>query len=118
MKLNVNERLVIVGILPEKGNFKTMTTVENAKRVLHLSEEEVKEFELKQQGDNLAWNKKGADKIELEISELGTEMIMEAFEELDKKEELTAFHFSVYKYLKEEAKKAEEAKVEKPKAKK
>jgi hypothetical protein len=118
MKLNVNERLVIVGILPEKGNFKTMTTVENAKNALHLTEEEVLKYELKQVGENLAWNKEGAKKKEIKISELGTEMIMEAFEALDKKSELTTFHYSVFKHLKDEAKKAEEVEVEKPKAKK
>jgi len=118
MKLNVNERLIIVGVVPEKGNFKTMTIVENVKKALHLTEEEVKEYELVQVGENLTWNKKGSEKKEVEISEFGEELIMEAFEALDKKAELTVHHFPVFKYLKEEKEKAEKLKEEKPKTKK
>lgn len=115
MKLNVNERLIIVGIVPEKGNFKTMTTVEKLKSILHLSEEEIKKYEVIQKGESLLWNKLGVEKTEVEISELGHELIMDGFEKLDKKEELTLQQFTVYKYLKEEQKKLEE--LEKPKDK-
>ncbi len=114
MKLNVNERLVIVGVIPEKGNFKTMTTVEKLRKVLHLSEEEVKEYELKQVGETLAWNEKGIERKEIEISELGMEIVIEAFEKLDKKEELTYVHqYPVFKRLKEETEKEEIVKTKK-----
>ncbi|MHA1815367.1 MAG: hypothetical protein ACTSX1_05125 [Candidatus Heimdallarchaeaceae archaeon] len=114
MKLNVNERLVIVQILPEKGNFKTMTTIDKLKKFIYLSEEEVKEFEFGQKfvGDKetLVWNKKGIEKTEVEISELGIELIMESFEKLDKAETLTYQQFGVYKYLKEELEKPDDKK--------
>jgi len=117
MKLNVSERLVTVGVLPEKGNFKTMNTVENVKKVLHLSEEEVIEYELKQTGEVIGWNKKGAEKTEVIISELGFELIMESFEKLDKESNLTIHQFPVFKYLKEVKEEMDNPK-EKPKDKK
>jgi predicted transcriptional regulator YheO len=108
MQLNVNERLVIVGVIPEKGTFKTMSTVEKLRKILHLSEEEVKEYELVQKEEQLSWNKKGIERKEIEISELGMEMIMDSFDKLDKAEELIYLHqYPVYKYLKEEKEKAE-----------
>lgn len=101
IKLNVTERLVLTGIIPEKGNFRTMNTVDKLKKVLHLSEEEIEEYELKQNGENLVWNKKGSERKEIEITELGFELLMESFEKLDKEENLNIFQFPVYKYFKE-----------------
>jgi len=102
MKLNVNERLTLVRAVPEKGNFVTMSTVENLKAILHLSEDEVKEFELKEAGGMLTWNKGGSEPKELELSELGLELLQKQFEEMDKKEELTLPDFHLFKRLKEE----------------
>ena len=103
-KLNVAERLTLVQIIPEKGNFKTMTTVENVKTILYLSEEEREEFEVEQTGNNLKWNEKGSKQREVSFSDFGWELIMESFEQLDKKENLTSPQFLIYKYLKEEEK--------------
>jgi hypothetical protein len=103
MQLNVNERLVIIGVIPEKGNFKTMSTVEKLRKTLYLSEEEVEEYEFIQKGNAFSWNKKGVERKEVEISELGMELIMESFEKLDKEEELTYLHqYPVFKYIKKE----------------
>lgn len=119
MQLNVNERLVIIGVIPEKGNFKTMTTVEKLRKVLYLSEEEVKEYQFEQIGETLGWNKKGIERKEIEIGELGMELVMESFERLDKEEELTYLHqYPVFKYLKKEKEKKEKEIEEKPKDKK
>lgn len=113
MKLNVNERLVIVGLVPEKGTFKTMNTVQKLKDALHLSEEEVKDYEIVQTGESLRWNAKGLERKEIEISELGMELIIESLEKLDKEEQLTINQFPIFKYLKEV-----KEELEKPKDKK
>jgi hypothetical protein len=119
MQLNVNERLIIIGVIPEKGNFKTMTIVEKLRKVLYLSEEEIEEYEFKQKGEQLGWNKKGVERKEIEISELGMELIMESFEKLDREEELTYLHqYPVLKHIKKEKEKKEKEIEEKPKDKK
>jgi len=110
MELNINERMVIIQVCPEKGNFKTMTTVDNLRRILHLSEEEVVEYGFTQGPEGLAWNKKGIVRKELKISELQTELIMESFEKLNSSSELTLQQFQVYKHLKEELEKPEDKK--------
>jgi len=118
MKLNVNERLIIVGVIPEKGTFKTLTTVEKLRSILHLNEEEVKKYELQQRGEQLAWNKEGIERVEVDITELGFELIMESFDKLDKEENLSIIQFPVFKYLKEVKEEMENPKEEKPKDKK
>lgn len=110
MKLSINERLTIVQIIPEKGNFKTMKIVENLNKALYLSEEELKEFEVTQNGDQLKWNKKGTGRHEVGISEFGMEIIMESFEALDKDEKLSIQYYQVFKYLKEELETSENKK--------
>ena len=104
-KLNVAERLTLVQIVPEKGNFKTMRTVETVKNTLYLSEEEREEFEVKQVGQNLAWNEKGSEQREISFSDFGLELITEAFEKLDKEENLTSPQYLIYKRFKDEEEK-------------
>jgi len=112
-KLNVAERLTLVQIIPEKGNFKTMRTVETVKNTLYLSDEEREEFEVEQTGLNLKWNEKGSEAREVSFNDFGLELIMEAFERLDKAEALTSPQYLLYKHFKDEEEKAKE--VEKPK---
>ena len=110
-KLNVGERLTLVQIIPEKGNFKTMRTVETVKNTLYLSDEEREEFEVKQDGNNLTWNKKGSEAREISFNDFGLELIMEAFEGLDKAESLTSPQYLLYKHFKDEEEKAKEEEV-------
>jgi len=116
-KLNVGERLTLVQIIPEKGSFKTMRTVETVKNTLYLSDEEREEFEIKQNGSNLAWNAKGSEPKEISFNDFGLELIMEAFESLDITESLTSPQYLLYKHFKDEEEKAKEEvkEVEKPK---
>jgi hypothetical protein len=114
MKLNVNERLIIVGVIPEKGTFKTLNTVDKLRRILHLNEEESIKYELQQKGDQLSWNKLGIERVEVDISELGFELIMESFENLDKNENLSIIQFPIFKYFKEFKEEMDKPKEEKP----
>jgi hypothetical protein len=102
MKLNVSERLTLVRIVPEKGNFETMGTVEKLRDALYLSEEESAEFEVKATEDSINWNTKGVERVEIKISEMGMRLLTKTLEELDKKEELTTHQFQIFRRIKEE----------------
>jgi len=104
MKLNVQERLTLVRIIPEKGNFVTMSTVEKLREVLSLSEEEVIKYELKQTNETVKWNEAGIKPSEVKISEVGMALIVKTLEEMDKKEELTTGQYQIFKRIKEEQK--------------
>ena len=105
MKLNVQERLILSRIVPEKGNFETMDTVEKLKEALFLSEKEVEQFELKQSDTSITWNEEGSKQHEVDLTIKGKALIMKALEELDKKEELSMQQFAIFKLFKEEDKK-------------
>ena len=100
MKLNIQERLILSRIVPEKGNFDTMDTVEKLKKTLFLTEEEVDEFEFKQTDTQITWNAKGAEAKEVKISVKGKELLIKALEDLDEKEELSLQHYSIFKKFK------------------
>ena len=102
MKLNVQDRLILSRIVPEKGNFETMSTVEKLKEALFLTEEEVEEFELKQSDTSITWNEKGSEEKEIDLSIKGKALLVKMLEELDETEELNAHQFLVFKKFKEE----------------
>ena len=102
MELNVQERLTLSRLLPEKGNFETMSAMESLRQVLFLSEEEVEKVELKQTENAITWNEKGAERVEIDISEKGKQILMDALEKLNEKEELDVLQYAIFKRFKEE----------------
>jgi len=102
MKLDVGERLTLTGVIPKEGNFETMSIVENLKKALYLSEKEIVAFGLTPGAAEIPANEHTTKKIEIDISELGLNMIMKSLKKLDEEEKLNSFQFNVYKYLKEQ----------------
>ena len=100
MEFNVQERLVMVNSLPEKGNFETMKTIEALRDIFYPSEEEVEKFSIKQDGNNLSWNAEGGKGIPIKLTKAQKEFMVSTFEKLSEKEELTFQHYGVFKKLK------------------
>lgn len=100
MQLNISERLTLVNVLPEKGNFETMKVIEALKDVLYPSEEESKKFQIVTEGNSVSWNAEGAKEVDIKISKAQKELLADCLLKLDEKEELTFAHYSVYKKFK------------------
>ena len=101
MKLNLLERFKILKTLPQEGNFSTLKIVRHLQESLSPSEEEYKEFGIKQDGEQLTWTEKGLEEREIDIGEKATDIIIEALEKLDKDGKLTPQHISIYeKFIK------------------
>jgi hypothetical protein len=96
MKLNLLERLVIQKILPKEGDFVTLKVLNSLKLTLAPSEEELKEFELKNQDGMITWNSKGSEEREISIGEKATDIIVNALKDLDKNKKLTQEHYTIY----------------------
>lgn len=100
MKLNIQERLVLVNLVPEKGNFETMSIVEDLRKLLYPTETEVKKFEIKQSENSIQWNIEGAKQIEINITDGQLNVLEEVFKTLDEKKELTFDQYSLFKKIK------------------
>jgi len=96
MKLNVLERLMLLGILPKENNFATLKIVRTLTSNLGFDEKETTEFDIKQEGDKVIWNQKGSEEREIEIGEKATDIIVESLKKLDEEKKLNEQLFSVY----------------------
>ena len=102
MKLNIQERLTLVNLVPEKGNFITMSIVDGLRLILYPSEAEVKKFDLKQDDRLLTWNEEGSKKTEVKVSDSQIDFLMDQLEKKSIANELDFLQYSVYKRLKDE----------------
>lgn len=97
MKLSVMDRLLILNLdtMPKVGNIITMRIKQQLINDAGFSEQELKDFNIKQDGGNVTWNKDAEDK-EIEVGEQALKMLTEA---LDKSENLNEAYISLYDKL-------------------
>lgn len=100
IKLNIPERYILINMLPEKGNFATLTTIEGINALLYPTEDEVKKYEIKIDDRNINWSESAIEPVELEFTDSQVEFVNNLFEEMSKKEELTYRHFIISKKFK------------------
>lgn len=96
MKLDVRERLVLLSVLPQEGNFITLKVLRKLKEVLSFSEEEIKQYNFVQNEDKVTWDDKAEQSKEIEIGEKAIDIIKEALKKLDEQKKLRDEHFSIY----------------------
>ncbi len=96
MKLTVAERLVVLSVLPEKGNLVTLRVVGDLTRALGFTEDElaVLKFDVSDQGTK--WEQDVVGEVDIEIGPQALEVIRSAFQQLNAREELTPEHLSAY----------------------
>ena len=98
MKLNVLERLTLLGVLQAHvGNFLTLGIVNDTVSILAMTDKEFKKFGIKQVGEQITWNPEGSKEKEIEIGEKATEIIVEDLKKMDQMKKLEQKHFSLYK---------------------
>jgi len=81
MKLNVLERVTLMGILPPESNFVTFKILIDLKKALSFSEKEIKDFKIVQKEDRIFWGK-SVDK-EITIGEQAIIIINTALQKID-----------------------------------
>ena len=100
MKLNIQERLTLVNVIPEKGNFETQKLIEALKELLYPSEEETKKFAIKQLEKTISWNKEGSEGIEIKLTKGMTDLFVKRMTALSEKEELDYPQYLIFKRFK------------------
>ena len=95
MLVGVNERIRLLGILPEQGNLLTIKIVRALREELSFSEEEHKEFNVKITDDRITWDPSAKEK-EITFGDLAKEMIEKRLRELNEKDELTVADIALW----------------------
>lgn len=96
MKLDVRERLILLSVLPQEGNFVTLKTIRDLQSALSFSEEEHKLYKFVQNEGMVTWDDKTEQSKEIELGEKATDIIVAALKKLDESKTLKQEHFSIY----------------------
>ena len=100
MELNVMERLMCQGLLPQEMNFTNLKLVRKAREALSFTEEENRVLNFKtigKNGEQIKWEDGRVGEVEIELGEVVTTMIVDALKKLNDGNKLTENHFSLYK---------------------
>lgn len=96
MKLNVAERLNLLGILPAQGDFVTLKIVRKLREALTFDEAELAVLNVKQDGDRVTWNPEADSNKDVEIGEKATDIVVASLKKLNDEKKLTNQHYSLY----------------------
>lgn len=98
MKLNLLERILGISLVSEykEGNFMTFKIIDSLKKKLLVTEDEIKEFELRVEDNKYLWNTKGQEFREIALTEGEIKLIKDQLIKLDKDDKLNEQHVSLY----------------------
>ena len=94
-KLTLTDRFAILSILPAEGNFATLKIVRKLREQLSLTEIEIKDHKVVQNGDQITWEN-GEKVTEMEFGEFAENMIKEQLIEMNEANKLEDKHFAIY----------------------
>ena len=101
VKLNIPERYLLIQIIPQTGNFETMSTIEALTKVLYPSEVEVKKYEIEVKENKIIWGKGAIDFVEIEFTEKQVELIVNQLEDKSEKDQLDFNQYLICKKFKD-----------------
>ena len=102
MELSINERLLILSILPKEGNILTLRIVRDLAREVGFSEEELKDWEIKQEGNNVSWNSQKVVSKDIKIGDAAKKVISDEMKKLEKENKLQITYLDLFEKFTEE----------------
>ena len=95
LKLDVLERVILLGLLPKDENYLTYKLITKLKSDLSFSDEEIKKYEIKILEDGrVSWMRTGNK--EIEIGETIEAMIVEKLKAVEKEKKINDENVSLY----------------------
>jgi len=108
MKLNIQERIALLQILPAEGDIVTLRVLGDMQKAIGFSEETIKKYDIVTKDQRVTWNAKGVEETEIELGEKATEIIKEALLKLDKEKKLNGSQITIYeKFVQDKVEKEE-----------
>jgi hypothetical protein len=96
MELTVLERLMLLSILPQEGDFTTLKIIRNLKEELSFSEEEHKKLNFRQFDGKMEWDLAGDENKDVAIGEKATDVIVACLKKINDEKKLNESLFSLY----------------------
>lgn len=95
MKVSVDDRLILLGVIPQQGDFTTLKIIRDMKGELSFTEEEHKILKFRQEGETIHWED-GFENKEINFGEKATDIITDAFKKLNDQKKLRIEHMELY----------------------
>lgn len=97
MKLTLLEKITIPSLLKKEGDFKTIILNKDILEKVKISQDELKEFDIKASEKSLTWNEKGVNaEFEIEFTDFEKLEIKLALQKLDEEKKITIDYTSLY----------------------
>jgi hypothetical protein len=96
-KLNVEERLLLLGLLPDRGDLLTGEIIIALKKDLSFSEGEMEQLKMKQEGDHVYWDTGVHLTKEIDMGAKATSIIIDKLDGMEKQGQLPISHIPLYK---------------------
>ena len=96
MELSIIERLGLLSVLPKEGSFVTLRIVNDLRKSVGFTEEEIKAFDLREGDGRVTWNDAAAIPSDVSIGEKANDIIVEALKNADRAKVLNASTFALY----------------------
>ena len=96
MKLSIVERVGLLGLLPEQGNFVTLRIIAELRMALSFTAKEIEKFGIVVDGEQIRWNPDVDSVADIKIPGPAKDVIVKRLKELDGEEKLTPQTFSLY----------------------
>lgn len=97
MKLKIDDRLVIVNILPKEGDITKVRAVKELIGKVGLTAKELKNWKvIAKPGGQIEWDATKAKEVDIPISEYDKKLIADTFKEVSKNNKLTVGQIKLY----------------------
>ena len=96
MLFKVLDRVTLLSILPEAGDFVTLKIVRQLREDLSFTEEEISFLKIKTADGRITWDATNDSGRAVTIGEKATDIIVAALEKLNTEKKLTNQHFELY----------------------
>jgi len=97
--LNIKQRLLLMNILPDNGNYDTLKIVRKQQEHLGISDEEHQRLQIKREGDLIKWDESKDEPVEIEIGEVAGHIIKRELIRLDSDGQLQMEFLPLYEHF-------------------
>lgn len=98
--LSIKDRLVLGGSMPQQGDIRTMTIVEDIRKKTALTQEEIKDIDFRVENNSYQWDPEKTKAVTVDFSDAEYDLIQERFQELDKEKAITPDILHLYRIFK------------------
>ena len=95
MELGIKQRLILLQVLPQEGDFTTLKIIRDLVDSLGFSEDEHKRHNIRVDGGQFIWDN-GEEIKDIPIGEKATDIISNAFRKLNDEKKLRIEHMELY----------------------